>query len=149
VRSLGDGGGVWFLGRHYGARSGFALGETYHAGLFLPVGVGEEALFRGTIQAALTESVGLWPGWLLASAIFGGVHFFNFVDQDQGLATAATAVPFLTAVGSYLGVVAIKTGFQIETSVALHFWYDFLLSTVSFVADPDHQPFAMRVSLPF
>ncbi len=149
MRTLGDGGGVWFLGRHYGGGAGFLLGETYHASLFLPVGVGEEALFRGAIQAGLTESIGLWPGWLVASAIFGAVHTFNFTEEAGGLKVAARAVPFITATGSYLGLVAIKTGFQLETSVALHFWYDFLLATTAFIFDPDHQPFAVRFGLPF
>jgi membrane protease YdiL (CAAX protease family) len=149
MRALTDGGGVWFLGRHYGAGPGFALGEGFHASLFLPVGVGEEALFRGAIQAGLTESIGLWPGWLVASAIFGAVHTFNFTEDAGGLKTASRAVPFITATGSYLGLVAIKNGFQLETSVALHFWYDFLLATTAFLADPDHQPFALRFGLPF
>jgi membrane protease YdiL (CAAX protease family) len=150
VRSLSDGQGVWFLGRHHGTAAGVGLAEAYWTSLFLPVGVGEEALFRGTLQPGLTESFGLLPGWALTSAIFGGVHLFNFVGQDQGgLALAVRAVPFLTVVGSYLGATAIKTGFQLETSVAIHFWYDFLLGTIGFVADPDHQPFALRFGLPF
>jgi membrane protease YdiL (CAAX protease family) len=149
VRSLDDGRGVWFLGRHYGTAPGVVLGESYYAGLFLPVGVGEEALFRGVLQPALAESLGLWPGWALTSVIFGGIHLFNFIDQPDGLETAAKALPFLTAVGSYLGLTAIKTGHQLETSVALHFWYDFLIGTVAFIADPDHQPFALKLGVPF
>jgi membrane protease YdiL (CAAX protease family) len=149
MRTLAEGDGVWFLGRRYGKKTGFALGESYYAGLFLPVGVGEEALFRGAIQPGLSEMLGLWPGWAVASAIFGAVHAFNFTSQAQGLSIAAKAVPFITATGSYLGLVAIKTGFQLETSVALHFWYDFLLGTAAFLVDPDNQPFAMRFGLPF
>jgi len=149
VRSLGDGRGVWFLGRHYPTAPGVILGETYYAGLFWPVGVGEEALFRGTLQPALCDWLGLWPGWALTSVIFGGVHLFNFVGQPDGLSTAAKALPFLTAVGSYFGLTAIKTGYTLETSVALHVWYDFLIGTAAFVADPDHQPFALRFGMPF
>jgi len=149
VRSLGDGRGVWFLGRHYGTAPGVMLGETYYAGLFLPVGVGEEALFRGVVQPALCDSLGLWPGLALSSVIFGGVHLFNFADQPDGWSTAAKVLPFLTAVGGYLGLTAIETGYNLETSVALHFWYDFLIGTISFVADPDHQPFALKLGMPF
>lgn len=97
----------------------------------------------------MTEMLGLWPGWVVTSAIFGGVHLFNFVGQQGGLGTAAIAVPFLTLVGSYLGLTAIKTRYRLETSVALHFWYDFLLGTIAFVTDPDHQPFALRFGMPF
>jgi membrane protease YdiL (CAAX protease family) len=149
VRSLDDGRGVWFLGRHYSNGPGVTLGETYYAGLFLPVAVGEESLFRGALQPALCDSLGLWPGWAVTSVIFGGVHLFNFVDQPGGLGTAARALPFLTAVGSYLGLTAIHTGYTLETGVALHFWYDFLIGTVAFIGDPDHQPFALRFGMPF
>jgi membrane protease YdiL (CAAX protease family) len=149
VRRLGDGGGVRFLGRRYSTGAGLALGGAFYAGLFLPVGVGEEALFRGAIQPGLTEMVGLWPGWALTSAIFGATHAFNFLGQEGGLGDAAKAVPFIAATGSYLGLVAIKTGFRLETSVALHFWYDFLLGTTAFILDPDNQPFALRFGWPF
>ena len=149
TRSLSEVDEVWFLGRRYGKTTGTLLAESYWAGLFLPVGVGEEALFRGAIQPAMTEWLGLWPGWAATSVVFGAVHMFNFVGQDDGFETAAKAVPFITGVGSYLGYVAIKTGFQLETSVALHFWYDFLLGTISYVADPHHQPFTMRIGWGF
>jgi membrane protease YdiL (CAAX protease family) len=149
VRSLGDGRGVWFLGRHHGTEAGFALGETYHLSLFLPVGVGEEAAFRGTLQPVLSEWLGVWPGWVATSLVFGAVHIFNFTEQEDGASVGLKAVPFITAVGGYLGLVSMRTGGQLETSVALHFWYDFLLSTINFVADPDHQPFALRWGLRF
>jgi membrane protease YdiL (CAAX protease family) len=149
TRTLGEEGGVWFLGRRYGTRTGFALGEGYYAGLFVPVGIGEEALFRGALQPGLSELLGLWPGWAVTSLIFGAAHAFNFTEEEDGWSIAAKAVPFITATGSYLGLVAIKTGFQLETSVALHFWYNFLLGTTSFIFDPDNQPFALRFGLPF
>src|SRR4029077_14664929 len=96
-RSLTDGKGVNFLGYHYGTAGGFALGETYNLGHYLPVGVGEESLFRGVIQAGLSEtSLGLWGGWAAASAIFGGAHVFNFIDgSSSGFKNAAIAVPYL------------------------------------------------------
>ncbi|HEY0708369.1 MAG TPA: CPBP family glutamic-type intramembrane protease [Polyangia bacterium] len=145
-RSLTDGGGVWFLGRRYGNTAGVALAETYWASLFLPVGVGEESLFRGVIQPALTETFGLWPGWAVASLLFGAAHIPNFFGSD--LSDGLWALPFITSVGGYMGAVAIKTGFQLETSVAIHFWYDFLVGTLAFIGDPDHQPFAVRFRLP-
>jgi len=108
------------------------------------VGVGEEALFRGVVQPALSEPLGEWGGWAIASLLFGAAHAGNFATGETDLATAAAALPFLTCVGSYLGLVSMKTGHQLESSVALHFWYDFLLSTTAFIADPEHQPFVAR-----
>jgi membrane protease YdiL (CAAX protease family) len=149
MRSLGDPGGVRFLGRDYGTGTGFALGELYNMSLFLPVGVGEEALFRGVVQAGLSESLGLWGGWAAGSVVFGAVHVFNFIGDSGGATTAALAVPYITLTGSYLGQVYIRTHFSLLAGTAIHFWYDFLLSTFAFIADPDNQPFNMRVAIPF
>jgi membrane protease YdiL (CAAX protease family) len=146
ARTLGEGQGVWFLGRKYSTPAGVALGELYYASLFLPVGIGEEALFRGVLQPAFTEALGLWPGWLVTSLLFGAAHIPNFFNL--GWKEGLWALPFITATGSYMGAVAIKTGFQLETSVAIHFWYDFLLGTFSFLGDPDHQPFSVKLTLP-
>jgi hypothetical protein len=150
-RTIFDPGGVQFFGRQYSAGTGFALGSAYNLGLFLPVGAGEEALFRGVIQAGLSEtSLGLWGGWAVGSAIFGGAHVLNFVGTGQGgFKTAAVAVPYLMVTGSYLGLVYIRTGFSLRAGAAIHFWYDFLLSTIDFIADPDHQPFVARFAIPF
>jgi hypothetical protein len=150
MRTLADPGGVKFFGQTYSKPVGIALGETYNASLFVPVGVGEEALFRGTIQAGLMETpLGLWGGWALSSAIFGAVHTFNFIGAENGAQTAALAVPYLMVTGSYLGYVYIRTNFSLEASVAIHFWYDFALATLDFIADPDNQPFVLRFGLPF
>ncbi|HVZ71106.1 MAG TPA: CPBP family glutamic-type intramembrane protease [Polyangia bacterium] len=151
TRHLGDPpGGVQFFGKRYSTGTGFALGETYNLGLFLPVGVGEESTFRGVIQAGLMEtSLDEWGGWVVGSLIFGALHTFNFVGEENGLRTAALAVPYITLTGSYLGYVYIRKHESLATGVAIHFWYDFLLSTADFIADPDHQPFVMRFGMPF
>lgn len=150
-RSLTDGKGVNFFGYHYGTGSGVALGETYNLGQYLLVGVGEESLFRGVIQAGLSEtSLGLWGGWASASVIFGGAHAFNYVDgSDRGFKRAAIAVPYLMATGGYLGLCYINTDFSLAAGTAAHFWYDFLLSTLTFIGDPEHQPWVVQYGRPF
>jgi hypothetical protein len=150
ARTLGDPGGVTFFGRSYGTKTGFALGEGYNLSVMLPVAVGEEALFRGVVQAGLSETrLGLWGGWALGSAIFGGIHVFNFLGTENGFLVASLAVPYLILTGSYLGYVFIRKNFSLLTGVAIHFWYDFALSTIDFIADPDHQPFVARFAIPF
>jgi membrane protease YdiL (CAAX protease family) len=138
---------VHAFGHDFSPAAGFAVGELYYASLFLPVGIGEEALFRGFIQSTLEERMGPWAGWATASAIFGAIHFFNFTQPGANLEDAAIAVPFITLVGSYLGLAYHYTGHRLETSVAAHFWYDFLLGTTSFILDPEHQPFGARITL--
>ncbi|HVU51059.1 MAG TPA: CPBP family glutamic-type intramembrane protease [Polyangia bacterium] len=149
LRTLSDGGGVQFFGDHYPTAEGFALGEAYNTTMFLPVAVGEESLFRGAVQAGLSESLGLWQGWALGSAIFGAAHTFNFIGDDNGVKEAAYAVPYLMLTGSYLGYLYIRSDFSLLRGVAVHFWYDFLLATIDFIEDPDHQPFVLRFGMPF
>jgi membrane protease YdiL (CAAX protease family) len=133
------------LGRNFSRGPGFAAGAAYYAAMFVPVGVGEEALFRGLIQTELEERFGTWGGLTLASAIFGAVHTVNFLDDPK---SAAIAVPVITVLGSTLGLAYARTGYRLETSVAMHFWYDFLLSTAAFALDPTHQPFVVQYGGP-
>lgn len=132
---------VNFLGHSFSRGAGFALGEVYYGGLFGPVGIGEETLFRGLIQTELEERFGTAGGIALASAIFGTVHLVNFGSDPK---QALYAVPTIAVLGSSLGMAYVATGHKLETSVAMHFWYDFLLSTVAFAADPTHQPFVVN-----
>jgi membrane protease YdiL (CAAX protease family) len=133
------------LGHNFNRATGFAAGETYLAGLFSGVGVGEESLFRGLIQTELMERFGTWGGLAAASAIFGAVHFVNFAQPGTDPKQALIAVPTIAVLGSSLGLAYIETGHRLETGVAMHFWYDFLLSSVAFALDPTHQPFVVQV----
>ncbi len=143
-----DGQGVRFLGHRFATAPGFMLGESYYASLFFPVGMGEEALFRGVLQPGLSETFDPYAGWIMASLLFGAVHIGNFAGKANA-SEGYTAVPFITAVGGYLGYVSMASGNQLSTSVALHTWYDFLIGTAAFITDPDNQPFAVRVAIPW
>ena len=137
------------LGHNFGNGGGFAAGEGYYLSLFDPVGVGEESLFRGVIQNELDERFGQWGGLALGSAIFGAVHTLNFLAPGSDPKQALIAVPVIAVLGSTLGLAFIKTGYHLETSVAMHFWYDFLLSTADFIVDPQHQPFVVQYGAAF
>jgi membrane protease YdiL (CAAX protease family) len=133
------------LGHTFRSRPlGFTAGEAYYAALFDPVGVGEEALFRGYLQTELEEQLGTYGGLAAASGIFGAFHVANFLGPGQDFKQAAFALPVIASVGAAAGLAYIHTGHQLETSVAMHFWYDFLLSTVAFAADPQNQPFVVQ-----
>jgi len=137
------------LGHTFGRGGGFAAGEGYYLTLFDPVGVGEESLFRGVIQNELDERFGTWGGLVLGSTIFGAVHTLNFLQPGANIKDALIAVPTIAVLGSALGFAFIKTGYKLETSVAMHFWYDFLLSTAGYIVDPQHQPFVVQVGNSF
>jgi membrane protease YdiL (CAAX protease family) len=85
----------------------------------------------------------------VGSLIFGAAHILNFVGSDDGARVGAIAVPYITLTGSYLGYLYVRTNFSLLAGTAVHFWYDFLLSTIAFLADPDDQPFNVRLALPF
>lgn len=145
VPSIFDVKRVNFFGHKLRRGRGFAAGSAYYGGLFASVGVGEEALFRGVIQTEMEERFGPTAGLVVASAIFGSIHAFNFLD-DPG--TIAIAVPVITVLGSSLGLAYQRTGHKLSTSIAMHFWYDFLLSVTAFAVDPEHQPFVVNYSAP-
>jgi len=148
-RSIFDIRSINILGHNFDSRgAAFAAGEAYWAALFDPVGVGEESLFRGYVQTELEEQLGTYGGLASASAIFGAFHLFNFVGPGQDIKQAAFAVPVIATLGASFGLAYIHTGHQLETSVAMHFWYDFLLSTVGFAIDPENQPFVVQFSMP-
>jgi len=134
---------VNFLGKNFSPGAGFALGSAYYAALFSAVGVGEEALFRGVVQTELEERWGL-PGVAVASAIFGAIHITNFKDAR----TVAIAIPTLSVLGGVLGLAYRATDHKLATSVAMHFWYDTLLSLAAFAVDPQSQPFTVQYASP-
>ena len=77
--------------------------------MFDPVGVGEEALFRGYVQTELAEQLGIYGGLATSSAIFGAIHTFNFVDPGHDLGDALYAVPVISAIGALFGAAYICT----------------------------------------
>lgn len=145
ARTIGDVDKVNVLGRRFGRGTGFLAGSAYFMSMFAPVGVGEEALFRGVIQTEMEERLGTTWGLIASSAIFGAVHTFNFLQNDPK--TALVAVPLISVVGSTLGIAYQRTGYKLSTSVAMHFWYDTLLSMAAFALDPEHQPFVVNYTM--
>jgi membrane protease YdiL (CAAX protease family) len=58
---------------------------------FFMVGLSEEAIFRGYIQATLTRRIGFWPGALLMSLLFGASHLHNKGEDAAGIAGVVAA----------------------------------------------------------
>lgn len=96
----------------------------------MAAGVGEELLFRGLIQGALTKLFGPVAGVASAAILFGLLH-------PVSLAYVIVA----TLLGAYLGVVWIMTGNLLSVMIA-HGLYDFialliLMSARKAVSKPD------------
>ncbi|HTR48759.1 MAG TPA: type II CAAX endopeptidase family protein [Verrucomicrobiae bacterium] len=85
-----------------GAFGGFSLGglalapkEAVYQGLrfalaFLLVGLFEESVFRGYVQATLAPALGFWPAALLSSVLFGAWHIRNPGETPLGLIAAGS-----------------------------------------------------------
>ena len=131
----------------FGYPAAGAIGVT----LFEHVAIAEEATFRGVLQSGWSRTQGETAGWIYGSLAFGLLHSTNifFMDSSQRLSYLAIGVPFITVLGSYLGLVYRGDGYSLAPSVAIHFWYDFLLEAVSFAADPKNSPLAVTWATPF
>jgi membrane protease YdiL (CAAX protease family) len=124
---------------------GYPLAFGIGAALFEHVAIAEETAFRGVLQSTWTRSYGETRGWVYGSLAFGLVHSTNifFMQSNQRATYLLAGVPFITLLGSYLGLVYRQSGYSLEQPVAIHFWYDFLIEAVSFVGDPRNSPLAL------
>lgn len=88
-------------------------------------GLGEEALFRGVIQTALSAHLPVWGAVATAAAIFGLAHFL----------TPAYAV-LAAIVGAYLGSLFALTG-NLLVPILAHALYDLVALAVLAAVKPD------------
>lgn len=100
-----------------------------------PVGIGEEAFFRGFLQSQFSEWSTPVGGIILSSIMFGAAHIPNAwsLEVEHRRNYYTFVVPLLTAFGIYDGWLTYKNH-SLKESVALHAWYDFLLFTIGAVA---------------
>lgn len=80
----------------------------------LLAGLGEELLFRGVVQGNLTRWLGVIPGLMLASLLFGACHPMT-----------KSYLIITTFIGVYLGALWIVTG-NLLAPIITHALYDFL-----------------------
>ena len=139
------------FGRELNSAVGYPLAAAVGVGLFEHVAIAEEMAFRGALQSSWARSQGETRAWAYASLVFGAAHGSNvlFIDRSQRLTYLAVGVPFITLLGSYLGLAYRWSGYSLAPSVAIHFWYDFLIEAFAFVADPKNSPLAVSWGMPF
>lgn len=80
----------------------------------IAAGAGEEFLFRGVMQVALTPAIGPIPALLIASTAFGAAHWIT-----------PTYAAYATVFGLYLGGLFIMTGTLI-VPIIVHALYDWV-----------------------
>jgi uncharacterized protein len=97
------------VGAIYGKGAGFSpLGIFFL--LLLVTGPCEEIFWRGFLQRNLMIRYGEFPGWLLATAIYTGVHIWSFNFMLIGAAAVA---------GAFWGVLYMKLK-RLDTLIICH-----------------------------
>jgi len=100
-----------------------------------PVGIGEEAFFRGYLQSFLAERTSPEGGMVLSSILFGLAHAKNAgaLKPEHQWRYYAFSIPYISAMGGYFSWLTYKNG-SLQESVALHSWYDFTLFSLGALA---------------
>lgn len=109
--------------------------EPWFPAVAFPVGIGEEAFFRGVMQSSYAEKLGPKGSIIASSLFFGAAHFPNafLLPREERWRYYTFSIPLLTAIGGYLGWLTQKNG-SLKESVAVHTWYDFALFSASAIA---------------
>lgn len=126
-------------------------GLTFGA-VFSHVAVAEETAFRGVVQSGLARACGEACGWALGSFAFGLFHASNAFLIDDARARERylmIGIPYLVLAGQYLGGSYWLNRYSLAPPVAIHFWYDLILSVVDFALDPRNSPISARIGMPF
>jgi membrane protease YdiL (CAAX protease family) len=102
----------------------------------LPIGIGEESMFRGFLQSALLEFIPPWAGIALSSLSFGAAHIPNAMalPKEDRWRYYTFSLPLITGMGAYFGWLTYKNR-SLQESVAIHTWYDFVLLAASSFAN--------------
>lgn len=103
------------------------------------VALGEEAFFRGVLNNGFSDWMGEGWGLMASSAVFGLAHTGN-----AGSAGAGTATLF----GLYLGYLQQDNEYAIGQGVALHYWWNFLV-TLALLKERDNLPPVQLVDIQF
>jgi membrane protease YdiL (CAAX protease family) len=82
-------------------------------------GIGEEALFRGSLNLLLIRWSGLWGALLVSSIAFAWIHFIGSFKRYGGM------IPLYSAVGGVLWLVWFFTD-SLAAAAATHATYNFL-----------------------
>lgn len=121
---------------------GFSRGEA--AAYQLPkhgaVAIGEEAFFRGVLNNSFSHQWGRLWGLGASSLAFGVVHTGDGLSADSAVATAF---------GTYLGWLHQRNGYRLGEGVAIHFWWNVLISLAALRHDPADRTAQAAISVPF
>jgi len=90
---------------------------------FLMVGVREEVLFRGYLQATLTRGMGFWPAAILLSVLFGAGHIPNAGETVVGITGVMIRAMFYCLLLRLTGSLWLGIGFHAAWDWAQSYLY--------------------------
>ncbi len=134
---------VTAMNRRMSRDSGTAYYEGASFAVSYGAGVSEEMVFRGMLLPILDYKYGRRTGLLVSSLSFGLLHSLN--PGAGGIYLPAQA----TALGLLFGWQAQEDDYRISKTIAAHFWYDFISSTTTWLANPSQNPLGVQVALGF
>jgi membrane protease YdiL (CAAX protease family) len=134
-------------GRDVGSAGAYPLAGAIFAAQFGHVAIGEEIFFRGYVQSGLARRCGDACGWAASSFVFGAAHATNAIGLPKEAIPRylGVGVPLLVVVGQVIGGSYWRHGYSLAPPVAIHFWYDLLLSATAFALDPRASPISARI----
>jgi membrane protease YdiL (CAAX protease family) len=108
------------------------MGDWLSPSIAFPVGIGEEAFFRGFLQSILSEPLTPTGSIITSSLLFGAAHIPNasLMNKEERLKYFQISIPFIASLGGYFGWLTHKNT-SLKESVAVHAWYDFVLFALS------------------
>ena len=144
---------VSILGTRLSPWEGLAAQTPVHMTLSMGAAISEEALFRGMVQSGMLEWWG--PGRAIGTqaGLFGLAHAPNQLlrpgTRTQRLQRASLQVAVTSLLGAWFGYMTWADQGDLRRAVAFHFWYDMIVTTYGFVADPQRWPLRFAVTVPF
>ncbi|MHA1990183.1 MAG: CPBP family intramembrane glutamic endopeptidase [Candidatus Hodarchaeales archaeon] len=90
----------------------------------LGIGIGEEIMFRGYIQRLLESNMSFWKAATISSILFGVLHSFLRVADQDGLNAMLAVGVSATAFGFMFAYAYYKTGRSLFFPIIIHSFWD-------------------------
>lgn len=132
--SVWDTGSAWLGGREYPAWLGIPLALALQVPNFIMTGVGEEALYRGTIYEELSVRLGEWPAKVVDALYFTGSHLPQKWDQLKEMGAVRLIFSMALSIGQSFWFQYIYEWQGLEAAVAAHAMSDIVVFFIDWLA---------------
>ena len=120
VHDAQDGSRVWSTRREHPAWLGIPLALALQVPNFIMTGLGEEALYRGTIYEELSVRLGEWPAKVVDALYFTGSHLPQKWDQLREMGAGRLILGMALSIGQSFWFQYIYEWHGLEAAVTAH-----------------------------